>query len=239
MILPPFLAGLDIGQVSDPTALCILERHVVQSGEVVYQDYQCRHLERFALGTPYPSMAEQLSAYLRRLPKPAAWQEDVRRVMARNASMSRIQTPLFVLIIDGTGVGRPVVDMFTRLAMSPITVIITGGNQISSPVLNEWHVPKSTLVGAFQVALQTRRWKAPRQMPEAATLVKEMQNFRYKISASGNDTYEAWRENQHDDLVLAASLATWYGEHTAPPPPRPFKPMPTAPHLQGRSRTGV
>lgn len=33
--------------------------------------------------------------------------------------------------------------------------------------------------------------------------------FKVKISTSGHDSYEAWREGDHDDLVLAALLALW------------------------------
>ena len=49
-----------------------------------------------------------------------------------------------------------------------------------------------------------------------------------KITTAGNDTYEAWRESDHDDLVLAAAFACWYGEkelgsilHLPPMPPAP------------------
>ena len=31
-----------------------------------------------------------------------------------------------------------------------------------------------------------------------------------KISDSGHDTYSAWREKDHDDLVLACSMAVWF-----------------------------
>jgi hypothetical protein len=37
-------------------------------------------------------------------------------------------------------------------------------------------------------------------------------NFRVKITTNANDTYEAWREGQHDDLVLGLSMACWYAE---------------------------
>ena len=33
-----------------------------------------------------------------------------------------------------------------------------------------------------------------------------------------HDTYEAWREGQHDDLVLSLALACWCGERKAPEP---------------------
>ncbi len=51
-----------------------------------------------------------------------------------------------------------------------------------------------------------------------------------KITVAGNDTYEAWRESDHDDLVLAAAMAAWYGEkklrsilHLPPMPRAPIE----------------
>lgn len=36
-------------------------------------------------------------------------------------------------------------------------------------------------------------------------------SFRLKVNiATGHDSYEAWREGDHDDLVLSTSLAVWY-----------------------------
>ena len=58
-------------------------------------------------------------------------------------------------------------------------------------------------------------------------LVEELQNFKLKITTASNDTYEAWRESVHDDLVLAAAMAAWLGEKRLwsilklPPLPRP------------------
>jgi hypothetical protein len=44
-------------------------------------------------------------------------------------------------------------------------------------------------------------------------LVKELLNFRVKINIStAHDSYEAWREGDHDDLVLSVALACWAGE---------------------------
>lgn len=38
----------------------------------------------------------------------------------------------------------------------------------------------------------------------------ELLNFRVKINLkTAHDFYEAWREGDHDDLVLAAALAAW------------------------------
>ena len=63
--------------------------------------------------------------------------------------------------------------------------------------------------------------------PGAAQLVEELQKFKIKITLAGNDTYEAWRESDHDDLVIATAMACWYGERKLrsimhlPPMPQP------------------
>jgi hypothetical protein len=44
----------------------------------------------------------------------------------------------------------------------------------------------------------------------AELLEKELQNFKMKQNLqTGHDTYEAWREGDHDDLVLSASIAAY------------------------------
>ena len=54
-------------------------------------------------------------------------------------------------------------------------------------------------------------------LQHAQILKQELLNFRVKVNErTGNEQYEAWRENEHDDLVLATALACWYatkGEH--------------------------
>jgi hypothetical protein len=41
-------------------------------------------------------------------------------------------------------------------------------------------------------------------------LKEELLNFRRKINLkTAHDSYEHWRETDHDDLVLAAALACW------------------------------
>jgi hypothetical protein len=58
-------------------------------------------------------------------------------------------------------------------------------------------------------------------LPEAETLTREMQNFRVRINLSSEAEAGAWREGSHDDLVLAVSLALWWGVRSAPEPDPP------------------
>jgi hypothetical protein len=54
-----------------------------------------------------------------------------------------------------------------------------------------------------------------------------METFQVKVTENRNETFAAWREKDHDDLVLALALIIWYGEQTsfgdAHPYPRPTK----------------
>ena len=40
----------------------------------------------------------------------------------------------------------------------------------------------------------------------------ELLTFSTKMSAAGNEKYEALRERDHDDMVLAVAMALWRAE---------------------------
>ena len=211
-----YFVGLDLGQTSDFTALAILERTQTDvpsdsdgqtfsvrqtwSGFVTVpvrkaarkrvRTYAVRHLERFPLGTSYPDICTRVVELFAEPPL-------------------KDQT----LVVDETGVGRAVVDMIRRArpraSIRPIT--ITAGHAVQ-PDGAGWHVPKKELVGALQVLLQSRRLQVARSLPMSSVLVKELENFRVKITSAANETFEAWRERDHDDMVLSVALAAWLGK---------------------------
>ncbi len=196
--------GLDLGQTKDYTALVGAEKTIGADG---LGHYYFRYLKRFHLGTPYTSAPGSPTKGV------VEFTDDL------------LSQPMFAgstLAIDQTGVGRHVVDRFHatgRLSILPIT--ITSGNQATpSPPEHGygWHVPKKLLVSTVQILLQSRRLEIAPKISEAAVLVKELQNFKVKVSVSANETFEAWREGDKDDLVLAVAMACWVGEnvHTGP-----------------------
>lgn len=74
-------------------------------------------------------------------------------------------------------------------------------------------MPKRDLVSTLQVLFQSGRLKVAGGLKLAPVLVEELLNFKVKINVkTAHDSYEAWREGIHDDLVLAVALACWYGE---------------------------
>lgn len=192
-----FYLGLDLGQASDYTALCILE---IQPG----RSYAVRRLERIR-GESYPNIVQKVEALMR---SPA---------LKGNAS----------LVVDQTGVGVPVVDLLRKAGLGPVAISIHGGDKASNEG-DTWRVPKRDLVGVLQVLLQSGRLKVSSQLKLGPVLQAEMLNFKVKIDpVTAHDSYSAWRESDHDDLILSVALAAWYAE-TQRPKPQPRLVIPRA-----------
>src|SRR5271166_3218344 len=145
--------------------------------------FQVGHLERVPLGTPYPGVVAHVARLLTKLPDHSE------------------------LVIDFTGVGRPVFDMFVYSGISPTGVLITGGTAETRDGAT-CSVPKLTLVSRLQALLHEGRLKILRELAEAETLVRELQDFRVEFTAAGHLTFNA-RTGKHDDLVLALAIAVW------------------------------
>ncbi len=190
---PSYFVGLDLGQMQDYSALVVMEMHGTNKDDY---KFHCRHLQRWQLRTPYT----QIVADTVRLISSPQIQQGKRAVLA----------------VDATGVGAPVIDLFKRERMNarlePIQ--ITGGATVSKEN-GMTRVPKRDLVSTVDVYLQNQRLKFG-DFDLTETLIRELQNFRVKITDAANDTYGAWREGTHDDLVLAAALALWSATGTTP-----------------------
>lgn len=224
---PSFYLGLDLGKQRDYTALAVIEEALWIGTEQARWDCQVpttgwvspatiapehrerakfaavrptlpplavRHLERFPLGTKYPAIVERVTALMASPP------------LVGDAA----------LVVDGTGVGAPVTDLF-RLAGRPpgsmplADVTITGGTAVGVDVDSTYRytVPKRDLVSTLQALLQSDRLKIAAGLPDAQTLVDELLSFEVTITEAAHDTYEG-RKGAHDDLVLAVAMPCWF-----------------------------
>jgi hypothetical protein len=180
-----FFVGLDLGQINDYTAVAVLEDSGIKvDGERVLH---LRHLERFR-HLLYPDVADHVESLLEREP------------LKGSAD----------LVIDATGVGPAVTDIFKKRGRPFKAVKIHSGDTETRGEDGSRRVPKRNLVSALQVLLQSGRLRIAQGLELAPTLREELLNFRVKVNIStAHDTYEAWREGDHDDLVFAAALAAW------------------------------
>jgi hypothetical protein len=217
-----WVVSVDLGQTVDPTAIAVLEvstrRDAVNAqftnppGELakaVQLDWfdsehdrslcyprlpvraDLRHLERLPLRMAYPAQVAHLAALLRRAP---------------------LAVPRAALVVDQTGVGRPVVDILRRAGLRPIGVTITAGAGETRDYVagcEEWKVAKLILVSHLQAGLNTGGLRIAASLSEARSLVEELGDFRANIGETGYARFGA-REGAHDDLVLALALGYWW-----------------------------
>jgi hypothetical protein len=188
-----YYVGLDLGQSSDFSALCVLEagqERPEHAGQVMAA-YRVRSLKRWHLGTPYPEIVADVVKFLDKPPLKGC-----------------------TLSVDQTGVGAPVVDMLKAAdpgcdRLVPIT--ITAGRKVSF-LDGGYHVAKIQLVSTVQVLLQSRRLKFAEGLELTPLLVKELENYRVTVTAAANETFDP-RSGEHDDLVLSLALACFQAEH--------------------------
>jgi hypothetical protein len=205
-----YILAVDLGQSADYTGIVAIQRTAYAgagaaegpsatagpvSGEPPPADYVVRLLERPALKTPYPAIVRRLRELLAKPPLDPA------------------RTPV---VYDATGVGAAVGDLLAEAVARPVGITISGGDRAHGGG-RAWSVPKRDLTGVLLRLFQTGRLRIAERLRLAPVLVSELDNFKMKVNlATGRDSYAAWREGQHDDLVLACALGCWWGELPRP-----------------------
>jgi hypothetical protein len=200
-----FIVGVDLGQARDFSTIVIDEVNFaervhkqrpkfapvgteVRREKITY--HRLRHVERIPLGTSYPDVLDRVSTVMGTVPP-----------LPRDP----------VLVMDATGVGRPVMDLARKHGLTPLGVTITAGSNETCE-RDDYRVAKKILASTVAVALDTERLQVVAVGDHVGTLRKELQAFRVKVTANQNESFESWREQDHDDLVLASAMAIWAGE---------------------------
>jgi hypothetical protein len=194
-----YVMGVDLGQSQDPTAIIVL-RHartplttwtVDERNHKTKQDieefFDCVHAERVPLGTSYPDVVNHVRTVLNRSP-------------LRDGCH---------LVIDESGVGRAVGDMFDAAGLHPVRVSITAGTDATKQAGRRWNVGKPLLISGVDARLHAGELRFAAELRESEALRDELQDFRRHVTAAGRATYQA-RTGRHDDLVLAVAIALWW-----------------------------
>lgn len=211
--------GIDVGKMSDPTAIIACQ---VITDATLPTRYITQHMERVPLGMSYLDIAAQcvtvLTAIQALLQSQRAAQVQAltlqvqatgQQVSFGRSGLPQIEIRVFV---DVTGVGRPVYDIVERaiqrdarirsLDLRPITFV--HGETYNQKT---GRMGKAYLVSRLQALLQERRLSLPPRHPEAQAMVRELKDYEIRVSDDAKDTYGAFKVGTHDDLVTALGLA--------------------------------
>ena len=181
-----FVIGVDLGKLTDYSALAVLERIPKSEGFDPYtREYRfrhrnvIRHLERIRLGTSYPRVVDRIQA------------------LAREITFIGRCT----VVVDATGVGEAVIDSLD-LDCELVGVTITGGETTISAGNRRWLVPKKEIVVGLQGMIVRRDLEIAADLPLAEEATSELLSIGRSLRAEGG-------KDDHDDLVLAIGLAAW------------------------------
>jgi len=192
-----WVLGLGLGALVDPSALAVVERRTTGTGEweldaakvsheIARDDLYLRYIERIPLKSSY---LDVVAYVLRLLDKPP---------IAGNGT----------LVLDRTGLGGPVVDLFRAKGETPITVCFTGGDQTHQDG-RDFRVPKVELINNLIAKIDCGELTAAEDLPDRAAFENELLSFRRKTGATGRVSFDA-EQGKHDDLLIAVALAVWY-----------------------------
>ena len=193
---------VDLGNQADYTAYSVIEAKEIYEPETHEgidrrvregrYKYTLRYLKRVGLGTSYPGIARDVKQKLEN-PK------------IRGAE----------LVVDGTGVGLPVLQEMREIGLDPIGICITGGETVgkwkspSGSTLG-YTVPKQNIVTVLQSALSARRLAIPPGLENLADFKRELMNFKVSVTKKGNEVFGAADDAIHDDLVMSVGIGIWY-----------------------------
>jgi hypothetical protein len=209
------IIGVSLGHRHEKTAISLVERTYVSTGEIfnaVYYDgpygrarfelrekvlaeYRLRHLERQGPPSCYSKVAQRIPEIVHEIG------EDI------------------ILVVDITATGRPAYSLILgelsaalkgmriRFTQCPVTVSGVAGGDSKSPDVG-YLVPRRDLISATQIVFDEERLKIAAGLELAGTLKDELSNFKQKASKLSDDL-EGWREGKDDDLVLAVAAGIW------------------------------
>ncbi len=213
-----YVVSVDLGQQADPSAVAVLEVSTRQDAvDAQYTDPpgELASLVKLAWfqggvdgGVLYPGAAVRVDVrHLERLPLKLDYTVQVEHIVAL------LRRPPLVgasLVLDATGCGRPVLNMFRRRLRVTGVTITAGDRETRDPdEYRDFRVAKSLLVSHMQAALHGETLRIAKGLPDARALVEEMADFRATIGESGYTAFSA-RSGAHDDLVMAVAVGCWW-----------------------------
>ncbi len=184
--------GIKIGQRREPSAICVAETQTRHAGDRSAVHHLVRHLERLAVGTPFPGVAQRAGQI---------WSG----IEDRASDRPRVY-------VDATGFGEPIVDIFDEIlpgARATTPIYFTHGDrrvETSDGWRSEVRLGKAHLVCRLQSLLQTSRLHLPR-MAEAKILKRELMEYEIRVESDANERYGAFPVGTQDDLVTSLGLA--------------------------------
>ena len=200
------IISADIGQRQDYTAISVIKSYVREmpltlpgydeetqfSAYDRYTTYEVVALERWQ-GQRYNTALDRIE-----------WIRDHPKLLLEEKE----------ILIDVTGLGAPLAEEARDRDIDFTGIYITGGMQVSNTD-GAYYVPRTDLINALVVVVETQRIKISGAIKKKLLdiLRKELSSLRIKRNReTAKESFETWREGDHDDMVLSLAQAIWLAE---------------------------
>jgi len=198
-----YVVGISIGEASEPTAVAVVEQHIVKASGwgSECESMALRDRKRLDLNTGHVDLVQ----WLMRTVLPGLDKLD----HAGGAE----------LVVDVNATGRAVAELMEKRGLNPVRVAITAaaGEDRDPKNFNSWRVGRPDMVGILQLALESGRLDAAHSLDLLPALGQELQDFKLR-APSIKETDLGSRDSLYSDLVFAVGLAVWRAEREIPLP---------------------
>ncbi len=213
-----FVLGVDLGQSADYSAFVGVEKVRISA----FDKWVENPTARVELNNPYanlePTYKVDIEYHIRLIDRAqlgTSYADIVRHIykIVNAPSIKEFLGNLKPIVaLDAAGIGRAVFDMLQEAGVREVRAITaTGGENIHED--GEYYtVPKTHLASLVKGLFGRNILKIARDLPEADTLIRELENYLIKRTSAANVKLEA-AGSGHDDLVSALSLACFIAEN--------------------------
>lgn len=196
-----FVIGIDLGRHNEPPSLAVVERrnytppppigiHITNAPAPTLPTYKCVNIGMFSPNTSNSDVAAAVQEMLRREPA------------LKNGAQ---------IVLNEGPVGPPVADLFRRtIDLRLWRIAITNGSKADRSSV-PFNVPRRDLLYLLQTLLDEQRCTLVSGNRYADALVEQMKTVDIKPPTTNDEL--AWRDQKHDGLVFAVSMACWLFEN--------------------------
>jgi hypothetical protein len=201
-----FAVGLDIAQVHDASALAIVKKSwaINSSGRAENAAYHCGFLHKWKLGTRYDKVIDDTKSICKNA-----------QLIGSARINGRWRKFLPTLAVDRTGVGSPIFEQLTTSGsgLNAYGICFTGGESFHRVAGRRYNLPKKDAVAKLTQGLQSGTLTISKGLEHAPAMLRELKSFKVKIKPSGHEVLEHAKASDHDDLLIAVSMALWVLDH--------------------------
>jgi hypothetical protein len=191
-----YMLGCDLGKSLDYTSFAVIE--MVYDPIIDDSLYHLIGLDRIK-GVDYPVIVDLIEKTIKRLEK----------------EMHLCDAYPFggpILCMDASGLGAPIKDflkerhIIDQMGRLLYPVVFTGGESARFDVTTgNYNISKSLIVSNFLSLMQHRRFDYAPDLEALPLLMKEIESFKYHLTASGHTGFDA-EQGAHDDLICAVCI---------------------------------